>query len=521
MMRQNYVSLFHNQEVRAEGNTGPPVFWRLVSRLATRSIPVIFLAALMLTSPSLSPAASPPAPIWTISVTVAPPPLIVYEQPFCPGPGYIWTPGYWAWTDDGGYFWVPGTWVLAPYEGALWTPGFWDWDGDEDAYVWYDGYWGPEVGFYGGVVYGFGYTGFGYDGGYWRGGGFYYNTAVNRVNTTNITNVYNRTVVNNPPLENVSFHGGNGGTTAQPTATELAAARQRHTPPTSVQSQQLSMARSNRAQFASVNHGLPTVAATPKPAAFNSSGVVRPNPSAAANKIVASRIAQIGPATRNAKPTITMPRPEVNGHGNTPTPGGSAPNTTPLVRNGRNAQPSVNPPRHAPQGQPMPREAPQRQPAPHTAAPHKPIPHSQNESHPLAQQRNEAPAKRALQVVRTQRTEPPRRSMAYPAAPAGPNPSPHAKPRPDESHPRALRSGEPLRTSPAQTARLQRNDPPQSLARYNENQQSRLGGQRRSQLSPTSIARPAPARAMPQPQATPHHGVAQHHDTPHPPQGGR
>ena len=44
-----------------------------------------------------------------VSVTIAPPELPVYEQPLCPGDGYIWTPGYWAW--DGEYYWVPGTWV--------------------------------------------------------------------------------------------------------------------------------------------------------------------------------------------------------------------------------------------------------------------------------------------------------------------------------------------------------------------------------------------------------------------------
>ena len=32
-----------------------------------------------------------------ISVSLAPPPLPIYEQPPIPGPGYIWTPGYWAW----------------------------------------------------------------------------------------------------------------------------------------------------------------------------------------------------------------------------------------------------------------------------------------------------------------------------------------------------------------------------------------------------------------------------------------
>jgi hypothetical protein len=35
------------------------------------------------------------------SITIAPPELPAYEQPMCPGDGYIWTPGYWAW--DGEY----------------------------------------------------------------------------------------------------------------------------------------------------------------------------------------------------------------------------------------------------------------------------------------------------------------------------------------------------------------------------------------------------------------------------------
>ena len=50
------------------------------------------------------------------SITIAPPDLPVYEQPVCPGDGYIWTPGYWAW--DGEYYWVPGTWVMAPKPGS-------------------------------------------------------------------------------------------------------------------------------------------------------------------------------------------------------------------------------------------------------------------------------------------------------------------------------------------------------------------------------------------------------------------
>ncbi|MGA2050371.1 MAG: YXWGXW repeat-containing protein, partial [Terracidiphilus sp.] len=45
-----------------------------------------------------------------VSVNFAPPALPVYVQPPLPAPGYIWTPGYWAY-GDAGYYWVPGVWV--------------------------------------------------------------------------------------------------------------------------------------------------------------------------------------------------------------------------------------------------------------------------------------------------------------------------------------------------------------------------------------------------------------------------
>ena len=38
-----------------------------------------------------------------LSASYAPPALPVYDQPICPGDGYIWTPGYWAW-GPGGYY---------------------------------------------------------------------------------------------------------------------------------------------------------------------------------------------------------------------------------------------------------------------------------------------------------------------------------------------------------------------------------------------------------------------------------
>ena len=72
-----------------------------------------------------------------VSITVAPPLLPVYVQPVCPGEGYFWTPGYWAYGVDG-YYWVPGTWILAPRPSFLWTPGYWGFGGGY--YLWHAGY---------------------------------------------------------------------------------------------------------------------------------------------------------------------------------------------------------------------------------------------------------------------------------------------------------------------------------------------------------------------------------------------
>jgi hypothetical protein len=57
---------------------------------------------------------------------------------------------------------------LPPKAGLLWTPGYWE--SEEGVYVFHVGYWGPHIGFYGGVNYGFGYDGIGYEGGYWKDG---------------------------------------------------------------------------------------------------------------------------------------------------------------------------------------------------------------------------------------------------------------------------------------------------------------------------------------------------------------
>ena len=208
-----------------------------------------------------------------VSVRVGPPPIPVYTQPVCPGPGYMWTPGYWAYDPDNGYFWVPGTWVMAPAPGMYWTPGYWGWGGS--AFIFHVGYWGPHVGFYGGIKYGFGYTGVGFAGGEWRGGAFFYNRSVANIGGGQITNVYYRRVENNFAVNRVSYNGGAGGLNVRPGRDELAAEHDRHIEATSLQHQHEMAAHNDRAQFASYNHGTPGVAATGRPGEFRGVGVAQ------------------------------------------------------------------------------------------------------------------------------------------------------------------------------------------------------------------------------------------------------
>jgi hypothetical protein len=187
-----------------------------------------------------------------ISVAIAPPEIPIYEQPYCPTEGYIWTPPYWAYADD--YYLVPGVWVPPPRVGLLWTPGYWGYDGSR--YAFNEGYWGPTVGFYGGINYGFGYGGQGYYGGEWAGDTFRYNTAVTRVDTNVIHNTYvNKEVINNTGSR-AGFNGP-GGATAKPTAQEQAAAKAQHVPATSAQQARVEAAKKDPALHFANNHGKP------------------------------------------------------------------------------------------------------------------------------------------------------------------------------------------------------------------------------------------------------------------------
>jgi len=192
-----------------------------------------------------------------VSVSIAPPALPVYEQPPLPAPGFIWTPGYWAY-GDAGYYWVPGVWVHPPAVGLLWTPGYWGFEGG--VYGWHGGYWGPHVGFYGGVNYGFGYGGIGFVGGEWRGGVFAYNSAVANFGGVHVTNVYeNRAIIAQNTVVNeghASFNGG-AGIQARPTPGEMQAANENHIQATPRQQMHENSAAQDRSQLASVNHGNP------------------------------------------------------------------------------------------------------------------------------------------------------------------------------------------------------------------------------------------------------------------------
>jgi hypothetical protein len=254
-----------------------------------------------------------------ISIRIAPPELPVYEQPVCPEDGYIWTPGYWAYGDDD-YYWVPGTWVIAPEVGYLWTPGYWG--GDGDAYIFHEGYWGTEVGFYGGISYGFGYFGHGYEGGRWDNGHFDYNRSVSNVNVTIIHNTYNTRVEEGNTNNRVSFNGGNGGVQVRATAQEESAGRERHIAPVAAQTAHVQAARANPELRASANHGKPAIAATSRPGAFKESGAVAAKeggavhtaPAAAENRNDRPNTAAARPTSEAARPAAETTRPSPTVH---------------------------------------------------------------------------------------------------------------------------------------------------------------------------------------------------------------
>jgi hypothetical protein len=212
-------------------------------------------------------------------------------------------------------------------------------------FIWNEGYWGPVVGFYGGIAYGFGYTGVGYDGGYWRGNTFYYNRTVNNVHVTKITNVYTKNVRHVNPA-GASFNGGRGGTTSRPSSEQLAAAKQKRSSLTDEQKQQMRVARSDPKQRASENQGSPTVAATSKSGEFKGRDVVKatksgapykapPRPSPKGEKSVVKPqekgavTTEGGPAPRGERPMVKPQKKRPAAPEGGPAPGGERPMVKP------------------------------------------------------------------------------------------------------------------------------------------------------------------------------------------------
>ena len=371
-----------------------------------------------------------------ISVGFAPPVLPIYEQPLCPEEGLLWSPGYWAYGDDG-YYWVPGAWVPAPYEGALWTPPYWGWS--SGLYVFHPGYWGEEVGYYGGVNYGFGYMGIGFVGGEWREHHFAYNTAVMRVNTTIIRNVYiDRTIVERNTIVNerrVAFSGGRDGIRHDPNPREREAMRMPHLPPTTYQQQHIQAARSDRANYVKFNGGRPAhvVAARPLPAEHVA-------PPAGGGRL-GNNARPVGDANGNAGGRTDMRAAPVGRPDARPAPGGRpeaqpAPvgrpdmRQAPATRNELQTRPGAAP-QYQPQQRPAPSNRPEQQSRP------APAPQYQPQARPAPSPRYEPQSRPA----------PESRPQARPAP--APRPEPQSRPAPaPRSEPQSRPAPEPKSKEP-------------------------------------------------------------------------
>jgi hypothetical protein len=287
---------------------------RITKMWKFRAVPALFAGLGMLSAPLVSSAG------FSLSITIAPPVLQVYQQPLCPQDGYLWTPGYWGY-GNAGYYWIAGAWVAPPQPGFLWTPGYWGYS--NGIYAFNNGYWGPTVGFYGGVNYGFGYGGSGFEGGRWQGGHFAYNTAVSHVNTTIIHNTYNQAVPNHGN-NRTSFNGGFGGISARPSAAETTTARQHGQPASSP--------AARTPQAAETHHIAANRTATPaSPAPAQRSEAARPAPERpAARAPQAAEPRQIA-ANRTAAPA--RPAPAQRSEAVRPSPARPSPRAVAPARN--------------------------------------------------------------------------------------------------------------------------------------------------------------------------------------------
>jgi hypothetical protein len=249
-----------------------------------------------------------------LSAADAPPPLLNYEQAPCPDEGYLWTPGYWSW-GSAGYYWVPGAWVQPPRVGVLWTPGYWAFIGG--MYVFRAGYWGPHIGYYGGINYGYGYFGSGFAGGRWVHNSFAYNRAVSNVNARVFNNTYSEPAANNAARKNVSYNGGTEGAAAIPTADERVAAAEPHIAATPRQRQIVQQSAGNPELRAQTNSAHPVIAVS------NSAAAVKAPHAAQADEVSSAAVSGVHSPT-HVQPHTTLhtqvgvERPVTRGNGARP-----------------------------------------------------------------------------------------------------------------------------------------------------------------------------------------------------------
>ena len=327
----------------------------------------LYLMALLLT---LVPASSF-AGVF-ISINIAPPVLPLYEQPLCPEDGYLWTPGYWAY-GDAGYYWIPGAWVPAPEPGLLWTPPYWGYEGS--AYIFHEGYWGPHVGYYGGVNYGFGYMGIGFAGGDWRGGRFFYNTAIVHVGG-GFHNVYrDETIIHRTTIINdrrVAYSGGPGGIRHEASPEERRFSNERHTAPSAVQREHFQAAAHDPQQRFNANHGRPANVAAARPIGGGMHpegrgegrgpvGGARPEARPAEGHNAPAARPENRPETRSAVRPAQQARPETHAAPAARPESPAAPAARPESRPAPAARPESRP---APAARPESRPAPAAHPAP-------------------------------------------------------------------------------------------------------------------------------------------------------------
>jgi len=123
--------------------------------------------------------------------------------------------------------------------------------------------------------------------------------------------VYNKTVINNVTVNQVSYNGGTGGIRAQPTSADLAASHDRHIAAVPAQRQQEQAAHSNPTLRAGNNHGKPPIAATARPGAFSGAGVVAARKGGAVSSVRPNAPARTPqPENRAARPENRTAQPE-------------------------------------------------------------------------------------------------------------------------------------------------------------------------------------------------------------------